>query len=283
MARTLTDFLNIHRGETAWMFGKGPSLDSFDMSQAGPLRCAINDVVKEVPGCRYCFANDSVAAWEHVYEPGHVLFTPARTINDGFQRPVVPEKPETIVFADIHHDDRLSWSREMLAEHGLTIRRGTLGSALQILHIMGIAEIICVGIDGGGKHAARQWHTRLRADHALDYNSIRESFITAARVLGIRIKFWGVSEADESFSNGLMLIKITDPVLISGKSYNVGELVEVLPSEAIAATDAGRAVYWKFATVADAPKTEAPAIETAEAAPATETAVAPHAKSKRRK
>ena len=57
---SLIPFLNRHAGETAWLFGKGPSLSTFDFKTAGPLRVAINDVIAHVPDCLYGFANDGV-------------------------------------------------------------------------------------------------------------------------------------------------------------------------------------------------------------------------------
>lgn len=273
MARTLKDFLGIHSGRTAWIFGKGPSLDSFDMNDAGAIRCAINDVVRYVPNCTYCFSNDAVNAWSHLYKPEHVLFQPARVYSDGFLKAEVPPAAELVTYPDIHDDSRLAWSREMLATEGLTIRRGTLGSALQILHIMGVAEIVCVGIDGGGSHANKQFFTRLRNDHAQDYNAIREAFILAAKILGIRVQFWGLPQ--EARPNGFMLIKITEPCFVRGVAYSPGEIIECLPSDATILIGCQRGVEWT--------KPAEPVIERAVLAPAPETTVAAPSRKTRKK
>lgn len=280
MPRTLKNFLNIHAGETAWIFGKGPSLDSFDMATAGPLRCAVNDVVRYVPDCRYCFANDPVNDWAHLYAPDHVLFQPSRTLGDGFLNPTRDHRAELVTYEDLHCDERLTMSREQLADGGLSIRRGTLGSVIQILHIMGVREVVCVGIDGGGRHADKQFLTRLRANHAEDYNAIREAFILAAKIMGIRVRFHNAPDSTTQ-ENGLMLIKITDSTLVAGRHYSAGEIIEALPSDAQLVIGCGRAIPWK-APVAPVAAALPAIVETADAAPAAERADAPPAKRQRR-
>lgn len=275
MTRALKDFINLHRGETAWLFGKGPSLDSFDMSAAGPLRVAINDVVKEVPGCLYGFANDSVEAWAHVYRPEHVLFQPLRLHHDIHARDI-PVAAERIWFADDWDSERLAWSPERLAADGLCVRRGTLGSAGQILRVMGVSRIICVGIDGGGTHASRPWHTRLRHDHATDYNSIRDAFITACRIAGIEVEFFG-ADLSSQLSNGMKTIKIIETCLVAGLHRCAGEIYDETPLVADELVQSGRAVFWQKPTEVEA----APVIETAAAAPVAEQAIAPAQRAKK--
>jgi len=45
-----------HKGEEAWLFGKGPSLDSFSMEDAGKLRATVNHACFVVPEPTYCFS-----------------------------------------------------------------------------------------------------------------------------------------------------------------------------------------------------------------------------------
>ena len=56
--RTIAELLNQHAGEEAWLFGKGPSLDEFDMQTAGKLRISINESALVVPNAMYFFAHD---------------------------------------------------------------------------------------------------------------------------------------------------------------------------------------------------------------------------------
>lgn len=262
MPRALRDFLHLHPGETAWLFGKGPSLDRFDFATAGPLRLAINDVVGRVPGCRYGFANDSVADWAHLYTPGLVLFQPRRLYHD-IHAARVPVACERVWFDDDWDDDRLAWPPERLAAEGLCVRRGTLGSAGQILRVLGVRRVVCVGIDGGGRHASGTWLTRLRHDHAADYNAIRDGFILASRLGGLQVEFFGADPG--SNPDGMKTIKILENTFIRGRAVCVGEITEASPFEAEELVALGRAVFW-------APPPAAPAPAAASIAPVTETA-----------
>lgn len=276
MPRDLLDFLNLHPGETAWLFGKGPSLDGFDFAAAGPLRVAINDVVGRVPGCVYGFANDSVADWAHVYQPGLVLFQPRRLEHD-IHAARCPVACERVIFDDELDDERLAWPPARLALIGLSVRRGTLGSAGQILRVMGVRRVVCVGIDGGGRHASGHWHTRLRHDHAADYNSIRDAFVTASRIQGLDVVFHG-ADLTTQLPNGMITIKILENTFIRGVPVRAGEIVEAAPSDAAILIAERRAVAWN----APAPVSAQAPIEAAAAAPVSEQAVArPAAKPRR--
>lgn len=276
MPRSLHEFIGKHHGETAWLFGKGPSLDGFDFAAAGPLRVAINDVVGRVPGCVYGFANDSVAAWAHVYQPGLVLFQPRRLEHD-IHAARCPVACERVIFDDDQDDERLAWPPERLAREGLSVRRGTLGSAGQILRVMGVRRIICVGIDGGGQHASGQWHTRLRHDHAADYNSIRDAFITASRIQGLDVVFHG-ADLTTQLPNGMKTLKILENTFIRGVPVREGEIVDVAPLDAAILIAERRAMAW----TAPAPVAAPAPVEAAAAAPVAEQAVArPAAKPRR--
>jgi len=277
MERTLKDFLYAHAGATAWLFGKGPTLDRFDMATAGPLRVAINDVVKEVPGCLYGFANDSVADWAHVYRPGQVLFQPVRLWHD-IHAKKCPVACERVWYEDKGDNDRLRWDPAEAAARGLAIRRGTLGSVGQILRIMGVQRIVCVGIDGGGQHSAKGWHTRLRADHATDYNEIRNEFIKACDVQGLELEFFDPNKP--TMSNGKKRVRIVSQTFCRGKLCMVGQIHDLAPADADELVQAHRAIYLKDETTDHGPRDDG-TTETASAAPEVETPEAP-AKRKRK-
>lgn len=273
MPRSLQDFLHKHDGQTAWVFGKGPSLDRFDMAEAGPLRCAINDVVQAVPGCVYCFANDSVRAWAHVYQPHHILFQPARVLHD---HPLSAGGLvcERIGFDDDYGDERVFQTREQLARQ-LSIRRGTLNSALQILHIMGVARIVAVGIDGGGDHATGvRWFTRKRNEHFRDYNAIRNQFLLGARQMGIALEFRG--GPDNQPKNGMITVRLTRNISIKGESFYIGEIAEVTPEDAAIIVGAR-----KGEIVRTAPREPTRPMDTAAVEPRTEVTSATRPKPKR--
>jgi hypothetical protein len=227
---TLADFINRHAGETAWLFGKGPSLTTFDFQTAGPLRVAINDVIAHVPHCVYGFANDGVARWIDAYKPGQVLFQPRRCLHEYDSTAPGAVACDVVAYADDSDDRRLVLPRERLAEC-LTIRRGTLGSALQILHIMGVREIHMVGIDGGGTHAPGiEWKTRLRHDHAKDYDAIRSAAIDAAFLMGITLKF---HNHDHTMQNdGKIFVRMLRNCFVGGNPYPLGEVAAFSPKVA---------------------------------------------------
>jgi len=224
---TLADYIDAHKGETAWLFGKGPSITGFDMRKAGTLRCAINDVVSVVPDCKYCFANDSVRDWSDLYQQSHTLFTPRRTMNDWFLKPVKPKHCTVVIYDDEHDDRRLLLDKPSLAQ-SMAIRRGTLGSAVQILHLMGVARIETVGIDGGQCHAVGSWRTRLRNDHWRDYNAIRDQFVTTCDLLGIELVMHGKTLR----RNGKMRVQFTKNCFVRDIAYREGDIADVSLADA---------------------------------------------------
>ena len=225
---SLTPFLNRHAGQTAWLFGKGPSLSTFDFKTAGPLRVAINDVIAHVPDCKYGFANDGVAKWSDVYQPGQTLFQPLRCMGEYDTRIAGAVACDVVTYSDTQNDLRLALPREQIAELP-TIRRGTLGSALQILHVMGVRSVYLVGIDGGGTHAdGYEWRTRLRADHAKDYNAIRNAAIDAAFIMGIALRFHNQDHTMEP--NGKQFVRFLKNVMVRAEPYAQGEIAGFAPS-----------------------------------------------------
>lgn len=231
MPRTIADFVGIHRGETAWIFGKGPTLDRFDMASAGPIRCALNDVVRYVPEVMYCFACDGIGPWAHLYGPKDILFQPQRTVERHDMRNPETWPCELVPFVDMPGVDLAGRSVADLVSGGLAIRRGTIGSAIQVLHIMGITKIVCVGIDGGGGRAAKEWHTNLRSDHHEDYNDIRDGFIAAASILGIELEFFGLDSPIVN-TNGTMTVRILSGCGIGSGSAEAGDILDLHPADA---------------------------------------------------
>lgn len=229
MTRTLRDFVGLHRGETAWLFGKGPSLDRFDLSSAGSLRCAVNDVVRYVPGVKYCFANDGVLPWVDLYDSAHVLFQPARTLDDASMANPSSFPCELVRFENVADTRIAGRTVDDLIARGLAMRHGTIGSAVQILHIMGVSKIVCVGIDGGGGHAKQD----LRSEPSPDciYTEIRSRFISAATMLGIEIEFAG-APAEVRRTDGKIQVLITQAVIAGGRANCDGDLVALDAGEA---------------------------------------------------
>jgi len=238
----LADFLNRHAGETAWLFGKGPSFSDFDFKTAGPLRVAINDVIAHVPDCKYGFSNDGVRLWANAYQPGQILFQPARCLHEYDSRIAGAVACEVVTYADKSDDTRLALPREEIAKLPC-IRRGTLGSALQILHVMGIKTVYMVGIDGGGEHASgREWKTRLRNDHAKYYNAIRNGAIDAAHIMGLSLIFH--NRDNDMEPNGKVFVRFKRNACAQSEAYSEGEIASFNPRVAGELVSCRAAEFW---------------------------------------
>lgn len=268
-SQPLTGFLGKHAGEVAWLFGKGPSLDLFDFKDAGPIRAAVNDVAAIVPGCRYGFANDDTADWADLYRntgKDFVLFQPWRIAKTATVPPC-----KWHVFADRADDDLWHLPAREKAVQGLGVGNGTISSAIQIFQIMGIRKVVCVGIDGGQKHASRnQWRTRLQNDHWRTYARIRQSFIVRARELGIELEFFGAGKTPEQ-KRGNMKILIVRNTASKGITFAEGEVVELEESEAGLLVACGKAIPAPSAPVNVDTRVPGRTIETATAESQTET------------
>jgi hypothetical protein len=268
---TLADYLDKHRGQTAWVFGKGPSLDAFPMDEAGPLRCAINDVVGQVPACTYAFANDDVRDWADLYTAAHTLFQPRRTV--GYRDNATAAT--RVVLDDEQDESRLDWPAARAAREGLAILTGTLGTVVQVLRVMGVARLVCVGIDGGMAYAERPWRTTRKVEPG-PYNRIRAEFVAAARRLGVEVEFYG--EAGDGAPNGnpnrkgdgTMRVYFTSGCFVRGTPYGEGETVDFPPDLAHEIIGAGRGYIVTDPEKPAPASAESPAVETAEAPPARE-------------
>lgn len=229
MATGLSNVVGIHAGETAWVFGKGPSLSSFPLEKAGKIRCAVNETAAYIPDCKYVFANDGVRGYRDVFKPGMRLFQPRRALCE-FDSGKKGELPcDVVIFDDDYGDDRLFLPPSSLAEC-LAIRRGTLGSAIQILSIMGVRSIILVGFDGGeGRAEGFPWRTRLRSDHANEYRAIRESAIEQGELMGIDLQFYN---QDKTMTEGKTYIRMTRSCFVDSVPRSNGEIWKALPSRA---------------------------------------------------
>jgi hypothetical protein len=238
---SLVPYIDRHAGQTAWIFGKGPSLQFFDFSSAGKLRFAINDVIAHIPDCQYGFANDGVARWRDAYRPGQTLFQPLRAMQEFDSRNGAVDC-EVVTYEDTHNQHILS-SRVDDHAQSLCIRPGTLGSALQIMRIMGIRTIHLVGFDGGGQHAGGfAWRTRLRADHARDYDQIKAAAIISAQIMGLTLTFHNEPTMDHPETK---TVQFTRSVFAEGKPYSVGEIARFSTKIAAELIVAGAAVYAK--------------------------------------
>lgn len=152
---TIAALLNQHQGAEAWVFGKGPSLDGFDMQTAGPLRICINESWLHVPQPAYFFAHDELPIrnvsnnWQQgcraILQPVRAKFAENRGI------------PGNAIFTYEKREREwavLDWTPEKIAAEccllGLT---GTVHSAIHFCRLIGVASLVFVGMDGRGGYA----------------------------------------------------------------------------------------------------------------------------------
>jgi hypothetical protein len=96
---------------------------------------------------------------------------------------------------------------------------------------MGVKAVHLVGIDGGGTHAlGYDWRTRIRNDHARDYNAIRNAAIDAAFIMGIALKFHNHDHTMES--NGRVYVRFLKNALAQEQHYAKGEIASFSPKVA---------------------------------------------------
>lgn len=149
---------------------------------------------------------------------------------------------DVVTYEDTHNQHILTSCVEDHAQ-SLSIQPGTLGSALQILRIMGIRTIYLVGFDGGGQHAGSfAWRTRLRADHARDYDQIKAAAIISAQIMGLTLQFYNEPTMDHSETK---TVQFTRSVFAEGNPYSVGEIARFSTKIAAELIVAGAAVYTK--------------------------------------
>jgi len=152
---TIRHFLGIHKKETAWIFGKGPGIDRFDMSKAGSLRICINESTLVVHEPRYFFAHDEkpILRVSKKWNPSCVaILQPIR--GKYAVRCGIPE--DCIYTYDIWARDpkALTLSPEVIANKAhLYAKHGTVTSALHFCYMAGVTRVNLVGFEGKGGYA----------------------------------------------------------------------------------------------------------------------------------
>jgi hypothetical protein len=119
---------NVHKGEEVWMFSKGPSLDSFDMSRAGKFKVTINEAIDRVADALYAFS------WRDDHKD---LSIPEGCLHiDGF---------------DWEYTSKIEGHNPMTLP--LFFRRSSVELAMSFLIWMGFKTVHMIGVDGKGKYA----------------------------------------------------------------------------------------------------------------------------------
>jgi hypothetical protein len=186
--RTIGGFCGKHAGDTAYVFGKGPSLDTFDMTLAKGPRVCINESALVVPCPTYFFAHDEkpisrvASMWP---ERCTAILEPSRA-----QYAVKCGLPEdAIAVYGLRHGDIsvLGLTRDEVARRNvLYAKLGTVHSAIHFCHLIGVSRVVMVGFDGQGGYAASLRVTSAGWNHA----QIRTHAIEILDMLDIKHEFW---------------------------------------------------------------------------------------------
>lgn len=163
---SMLKYHNIYPSGHAVLCGSGPSFSADVELPADAVICAVNEVALKLVQVDYVFANDA-APWAARLTGETRFFYPERT-------PLAVEVGcQAVAFADAAEDGRLYCPPAQLARCGLYAAEGTINSAIQILAIMGIERITCIGLDGDRP----------------PYDHIRAKFEAFARRFGITLHF----------------------------------------------------------------------------------------------
>ena len=153
---TIERLQGAHHGEHAWLFGKGPSLDAFDMSSAGSLRICINESAKRVPQATYVFAHDEapIQRFAEVFPQGcTAVLEPPRALF-ALQCGIPADKIVTYTKRPIPRQDRESDAPLPPCEpFDLIGLSGTVHSAIHFCERIGVIAVSLVGFDGAGGYA----------------------------------------------------------------------------------------------------------------------------------
>ena len=181
-----------HEGETAFVFGKGPSLDHFDIDQAGPLRICINESIRSVPRSAYFFAHDELPirraaeCWQSGCRAILQLPRAELACDCGIA-------DESIYVYDKRQGEGHSTTltaEQMAARNCLYGNSGTVHSALHFCRLIGASRVELIGFDGAGGYAKCLGLPAGGAQH----ERIRRDSVNLLEILQIPFEFFGQIE-----------------------------------------------------------------------------------------
>ena len=139
-----------------WLAGKGPSLDTFDWSKAGPMRIGINEVAFLIPKCWGAIAYDQHIHTKYILDldPNVVVFRRMRDIQYTFPKMYL-------------------WNKEVRARYNLT----TLNVALELFYFLGCRLLHLVGCDswtGDASYAESIKNIQAEGDNPVQYKDVND-------------------------------------------------------------------------------------------------------------
>lgn len=185
--------LDRHVGQTVWIFGKGPSLDEFQIADAGAVRICINESLRAVPCPMYFFAHDEGPI-------RNVAETWPKRCNAILQQPRavfaeqcgIPTKGIYVYEKRYCNDVVRNMDASSIARHrSLYGNSGTVHCAIHFCRLIGAAKIVMVGFDGTGGYAR---NIRL-PDGGAEHDRIRRDSVSLLDALCIPYEFFNPRDA----------------------------------------------------------------------------------------
>lgn len=159
-------------GKTVWLFGKGPSLDTFDYSTCGNYRVCVNETVLTVPE-PYLFVGSDYNVQD-------------RVISSPVMKNVIACRKEQHV--------QYEYPKMYLWRYGREVQRiaGTAETAIQLCHYFGAKRFYMVGFDSIDHISGYSRSiSRIGAEGQTDdnYSRINHSLLETIQRLGVKV-FW---------------------------------------------------------------------------------------------
>jgi hypothetical protein len=152
-----------HNGSEAWIFGKGPGLDSVDLSRAGRVRILLNEAVRVapiVPSSSYWIITDSRVLPASNTIPDGCLGVFRRNYDNGKIAPCWPNVVHFYCTRELVSTDRdhLSEARELFGY------KSSVTAAIHLAWFMGVSRVVLVGFSGRGSYSSLVRNAGARCD-----------------------------------------------------------------------------------------------------------------------
>ena len=150
----LSSFYRRHASEVAWIFGKGPSLDTFDQASAGSLRICINESVLHVDSPTYFFAHDEVPIKRIAAKFPNSCTAVLEHCRSIFAQQCGLAESQICTYHKLQQN--VPTEADLLIDSNSDSLIGvssTVHSALHFCKLIGASKVVLVGFDGTGGYA----------------------------------------------------------------------------------------------------------------------------------
>lgn len=183
---------NLFEGKTAWIFGKGPSLELINYLNVPPdvVKIGINESCRLVP-CNYIFAHDEITL-PHIWDASGIFILEYR-----FKELIPIEQLSRVIFYNKYQDDLdgsfenlIGWPTDIMRDNEMLVGyQGTVHSAIHFCHYTGIKNIVLLGFD---HEEGNVYYNHLKQFTEISetflYDVIYQTVLRMAKILNISIK-----------------------------------------------------------------------------------------------